>query len=143
VSDGPDDLKALVRFTNYHQRITSRRRTMMRKPRDIDAELKALAEKAKHLKERRVQQLGELVIATGADSINAETLAGALLVIAETTDAARKESWRKRGAAFFQSKSRNAGKGTDHQPDGIGLRPSRHEPTCATGRSSAANGQNS
>jgi GH43 family beta-xylosidase len=118
VSDGPDDLKALVRFTNYHQRITSRRRTMMRKPRDIDAELKALAEKAKHLKERRVQQLGELVIATGADSINAETLAGALLVIAETTDAARKESWRKRGAAFFQSKSRNAGKGTDHQPDG-------------------------
>lgn len=89
----------------------------MRKPRDIDAELKALAEKAKLLKERRVQQLGELVIAAGADSIDAETLAGALLVIAETTDAARKESWRKRGAAFFQSKSRNAGKGADRQPD--------------------------
>ena len=89
----------------------------MRKPRDNDAELRALAEKAKQLKERRVQQLGELVIATGADNIDAETLAGALLVIAETTDAARKESWRKRGAAFFQSKSRNAGKGTGHQPD--------------------------
>lgn len=89
----------------------------MRKPRDIDAELKALAEKAKLLKERRVQQLGELVIATGADNIDAETLAGALLVIAETTDAARMESWRKRGAAFFQSKSRNAGKGTRRQPE--------------------------
>jgi Conjugal transfer protein TraD len=88
---------------------------MMRKPRDIDAELKALAEKAKLLKERRVQQFGEMVIATGADSNDAETLAGALLVIAETTDAARKESWRKRGAAFFQSKSRNAGKGADQQ----------------------------
>ena len=89
----------------------------MRRPRDIDAELKALAEKAKQLKERRVLQLGELVIATGADSIDAETLAGALLVIAETSDAARKESWRKRGAAFFQSKSPNAGKGAQHQPE--------------------------
>jgi len=92
----------------------------MRKPRDFDAELKALAEKAKQLKERRVRQLGELVIATGADSIDAETLAGALLVIAETTDAARKESWRKRGAAFFQSKSRNAGKGTEREPNRAG-----------------------
>ncbi len=89
----------------------------MRKPRDIDAELKALAEKAKQLKERRVQQLGELVIATGADSIDAETLAGALLVIGETTDAGRKESWRKRGAAFFQGKGGKAGKGAQRQPD--------------------------
>ncbi len=88
----------------------------MRKPRDIDAELKALAEKAKLLKERRVQQLGELVIAAGADNIDAETLAGALLVIAETTEAAKRESWRKRGSAFFQSKSRNSAKGTDQQP---------------------------
>ncbi len=89
----------------------------MRKPRDIDAELKALAEKAKLLKERRVQQLGELVIATGADSIDAETLAGALLVIAETTDPAKKEAWRKRGEAFFQGKARSTGKGAQHQPD--------------------------
>lgn len=88
----------------------------MRKPRDIDAELKALAEKAKLLKGRRVQQLGELVIATSADAIDAETLAGALLVIAETNDPAKKEAWRKRGAAFFQSKSNKAGKGTDQQP---------------------------
>lgn len=89
----------------------------MRKPRDIDAELKALAEKAKQLKERRVQQLGELVIGTGADSIDAETLAGALLVIAETKDPAKLEAWRKRGAAFFQSKSRKPGKGADQQSD--------------------------
>ena len=71
----------------------------MRKPRDIDSELKALAERAKQLKERRVLQLGELVIATGADATDAETLAGALLDIAGNSDAARKESWRKRGAA--------------------------------------------
>ncbi len=90
---------------------------MLSKPRDIDAELKALAEKAKQLKERRVLQLGELVIATGADSTDAETLAGALLVIAETKDAAKLEAWRKRGAAFFQRKSRKAGQGAQRQPD--------------------------
>ncbi len=92
----------------------------MRKPRDIDAELKALAEKAKQLKERRVQQLGELVIGTSADSIDAETLAGALLVIAETKDAAKLEAWRKRGQAFFQSKSRSTANGTDQKPSSAG-----------------------
>ena len=90
----------------------------MRKPRDIDSELKALADKAKQLKERRVQQLGELVIATGADATDAETLAGALLVIAETSEAQRKEAWRKRGAAFFQSKARKRGGGPQGQPEG-------------------------
>ena len=90
----------------------------MRKPRDYDTELKALADKAKQLKERRVQQLGELVIATGADATDAETLAGALLVIAESSDAQKKEAWRKRGAAFFQSKARKRGDGPQGQPDG-------------------------
>lgn len=90
----------------------------MRKPRDIDSELKALAEKAKQLKERRVQQLGELVIAAGGDAMDAETLAGALLSIVETTDAAKKESWRKRGNAFFQGTARNRGEGADRQPGG-------------------------
>lgn len=89
----------------------------MRKPRDFDAELKALADKAKLLKERRVQQLGELVIATGADTQDAETLAGALIVIAETNDAQRKEAWRKRGAAFFQNKARKRVEGSERQPD--------------------------
>ena len=90
----------------------------MRKPRDFDSELKALADKARQLKERRVQQLGELVIATGADATDAETLAGALLVIAESSDAQKKEAWRKRGAAFFQSKARKPGDGTERQPGG-------------------------
>ena len=87
----------------------------MRKPRDIDSELKALAERAKQLKERRIVQLGELVIATGADATDAETLAGALLDIAGNSDAARKERWRKRGAAFFQGAERNRGAGTERQ----------------------------
>jgi hypothetical protein len=90
----------------------------MRKPRDIDSELKALAERAKQLKERRVQQLGELVMATGADTTDAETLAGVLLSIVETTDAAKKESWRKRGSAFFQGTARKRCEGNEVQPDG-------------------------
>jgi DNA-binding protein H-NS len=90
----------------------------MRKPRDIDSELKALAERAKQLKERRVQQLGELVIATGADALDAETLAGALLSNVETADTAKRESWRKRGNAFFQGTARKRGEGTQGQREG-------------------------
>ena len=90
----------------------------MRKPRDFDSELKALAERTKQLKERRVQQLGELVIATGADAMDAETLAGALLSIVETTDAAKRESWRKRGNAFFQGSARKPGEGIERKRDG-------------------------
>ena len=60
----------------------------MRKPRDIDAELKALAEKAKGLKAQRLTQLGELVLLTGADALDLETLAGVLLAAAKESDLA-------------------------------------------------------
>jgi hypothetical protein len=78
----------------------------MRKPQDFDSELKALADKAKALKERRVRQLGELVIACEADSLDADLLAGALLDAVASKDAATKEGWRKAGAAFFRGKER-------------------------------------
>ncbi len=78
----------------------------MRKPRDFDAELKSLEEKARDLKARKVQQLGELVISTGADALTADELAGALIVLAETKDAGKREAWAKRGAAFFQGRTR-------------------------------------
>jgi hypothetical protein len=78
----------------------------MRKPRDFDSELKALTDKAKLLKNRKVQQLGELVIATGADGLDAETLTGALLVVAKTKDAKEREAWRASGAAFFRGQPR-------------------------------------
>ncbi|MDH7975432.1 conjugal transfer protein TraD [Sphingomonas sp. AR_OL41] len=84
----------------------------MRKPRDYDAELKALTDRAKQLKERKVHQLGELVIATGADNLTIEQLAGLLLSGTESKDASAKEDWRKRGAAFFQRQQGNAGDGS-------------------------------
>ena len=74
----------------------------MRKPRDYDSELKALDDKAKLLRERRLHQLGELVVATGAEALPVEQLAGVLLAAVEAQDAVAKEGWGKRGAAFFQ-----------------------------------------
>ena len=68
----------------------------MRKPRDFDAELKALGDEARDLRNRKVQQLGELVIATGADTLSADELAGALIVLAETSDTGKREAWGKR-----------------------------------------------
>lgn len=84
----------------------------MRKPRDLDADLKALEDKARLLKDRKVRQLGELVIATGADALDAETLAGGLLGLVDGGDAARKASWRKRGEGFFRG-----GKGEPQRPE--------------------------
>jgi DNA-binding protein H-NS len=83
----------------------------MRKPRDYDAELKALDERARELRTRRLAQFGELVIATGADALDVEMLAGALLAAAESKDNAAKEAWRRRGAAFFQRSVRGAAGG--------------------------------
>ena len=55
----------------------------MRKPRDFDSELKALEQRARSLRARKVQQLGELLEAAEANQ-------------------AAKEAWRRRGASFFR-----------------------------------------
>nr|WP_316166255.1 MULTISPECIES: conjugal transfer protein TraD [unclassified Bradyrhizobium] len=103
---------------------------------DFDADLKALEDKARGLKTRKVRQLGELVIATGADTLTAEELAGALIVLAETKDAGRREAWAKRGVAFFQSRPRRIAAATDRSMDGAPAPPSGAQP--ASGRKGAA-----
>jgi type II secretory pathway component PulK len=85
----------------------------MRKPRDYDAELKALDAKARELKDRKLRQLGELVIAAGADALPVEELAGALLDAADSNDLATREEWRERGAAFFRRPARKSARGAD------------------------------
>jgi DNA-binding protein H-NS len=89
----------------------------VRKPRDFDAELKALTDKARQLKTRKQSQLGELVIACGADALSADELAGALLAAAATTDATTRKAWRERGAAFFQKAGQRTAHGSDRQSD--------------------------
>jgi len=78
---------------------------MARKPRDYDAELQALMEKAKKVKSQKTIQLGELVQIIGADALPVEALAGALLAAVEQ---AREKPeaiarWTERGQAFFQA----------------------------------------
>ena len=103
----------------------------MRKPRNFDAELKALGDRARDLKSRKVQQLGELVIAVGADTLSANELAGALIVLAETKEAAKREAWARRGSAFFQGRSRRNAPATDRDPDGPPAQPSGAQPSSS------------
>jgi len=93
----------------------------MRKPRNFDGELKALGHKARDLKSRKVQQLGELVIAIGADTLTADELAGALIVLAETKDTKKMEA--RRGAAFFQNRPRRNAKASERDHDSAQTQP--------------------
>ena len=105
---------------------------MMRKPRDFDRELKALEDKARGLKSRKVQQLGELVIATGADTLTADELAGALIVLAETKDTRKMEAWAKRGAAFFQGRARRNAKASERDVGGAPAQPDSTQPASGS-----------
>lgn len=80
----------------------------MRKVRDFDAELKALNDRAKLLKQRKVQQFGELIEATGADALEPDLLAGALIAAVAETDKTAIAKWSARGAQFFRETSRRS-----------------------------------
>ena len=109
----------------------------MRKVRDYDAELKALGDKARALKAKRVEQLGQLVAATGADALDAETLAGALLNAIGSKDAGAKEAWRAKGAAFFQRRGRKGGGAVAIDGSGAAAEPGGD---AAGGSGATANG---
>jgi protein-L-isoaspartate O-methyltransferase len=51
-----------------------------------------------------------------------------LLVLAETKDAGKREAWAKRGAAFFQSRSRRNAPTTERNTDGAPAQPSGAQP---------------
>jgi hypothetical protein len=88
----------------------------MRKPRDYDAELKALTGKAKALKEDKLRRLGELVVATGADGLPMETLAGALLAAKASTDMVQTANWRASGEAMFSGGVRGPRAASESSP---------------------------
>lgn len=90
----------------------------MRKVRDFDAELKALNDRAKLLKQRRVQQFGELIEATGADALEPDLLAGALLAAVAETDKAVMTKWSARGAQFFRDTSRRSSRRNARDDEG-------------------------
>ena len=90
----------------------------MRKPRDFDSALRALTDKTKALKENKRRQLGELIVATGADALDIEVLAGGLLTMVGANDAVQTESWRRRGAAFFRKTARPSVRKSGGDPKG-------------------------
>lgn len=104
----------------------------MRKLRDFDAELKSLEDKTRDLKARKVQQLGELVISTGADALSADELAGALIALAETKDAGKREAWAKRGVAFFRSRTRRSASAPDRDAGGAQPQPGGAQPVSGS-----------
>ncbi len=87
---------------------------MARKPRDYDAELQALMERAKKVKTQKTIQLGELVQVVGADALPFEALAGALLAALEQSKKQPEAvaRWTERGQAFFQGGSKRGTKTT-------------------------------
>jgi len=80
----------------------------VRKTRDYDAELRALSDKAKALKAKKVEQLGQLVTSTGADVLDLNILAGILITAVASTSTEEKEAWRAKGSAFFQRRGKKA-----------------------------------
>jgi hypothetical protein len=115
-----------AQLSSLHQQLMET--IVMRKPRDFDAELKALEDKARNLRSRKVRELGELVIATRADVLSADELAGALIVLAETTDAGKRAVWAKRGVAFFQGRSRRTASAPDRDAPGAAAQSGGTQP---------------
>ena len=115
----------------------ARKGETVRKVRDYDAELKALGDKARALKAKRVEQLGQLVAATGADALDAETLAGALLDAVAAKDTGTKEAWRAKGAAFFQRRRRKGNGAAAINGAGIAAEP---DSDAASGSGATSNG---
>jgi Conjugal transfer protein TraD len=96
----------------------------MRKVRDYDRELSALAERASQLKAEKVHRLGELVVATGADQVGIEALVGGLLFITGGAErGTNREAWRSAGAEFFQNGSRKTSGGPRDDGQGTGSGP--------------------
>jgi hypothetical protein len=109
----------------------------MRTPRNIDAELSALAHRAKHLKQRKITQLGELVIATGAGELEVEHLAGILVAAMDGASPEMFEEWRAKGRGFFR---KNAPRRPGAKPDGDAVtsrQDARSDPAGAVGGGAA------
>jgi hypothetical protein len=77
-----------------------------------------------------------LIVATGADALDIEVLAGGLLTMVGADDAVQTESWRRRGAAFFRKTARPSARKSrgdkDSAPASESGQTSAGSPTRAT-----------
>ncbi len=72
---------------------------------DYNAEMKALQQRARDLRHKHSQQLGDLVVATGADALDPPTLAGVLLA-AVGANKSERAAWQTDGARFLEGRTR-------------------------------------
>ncbi len=102
---------------------------MARKPRDFDAELQALMDKAKKVKSQKTVQLGELVQVTGADALPMDALAGALLAAIEQSKKSPEAvaRWTERGQTVFQQGGK---RGKKAEPDDAAPQPASSNGTA-------------
>jgi hypothetical protein len=111
----------------------------MRKPVDIDAQIKALQDKARSLKDRQKTQLGELVLATGADVLPLEALAGVLLdavkQAAEKPEAVAR--WAELGDVFFRGDGKQGARGKRNGAGDSPPEPPGHGAPPASGNNPA------
>jgi hypothetical protein len=101
-----------------------------RRPRDIDAELRALQDKARQLRTKQKAQLGELLLATGAaDRLDPDTLAGLLLHGLEQakSNPQAAERWRQRGESFFRRERADTSGADDSKSAAASPRAPRHD----------------
>ena len=107
----------------------------MRKPIDLDAQIKALQDKARSLKERQKSQLGELVLATSADSLPPEALAGVLLAAVEQAKDQPEAvaRWTDRGAAFFRGDGKQGSRGQRNGTSAAAPGAAAHGASAAAG----------
>jgi len=71
---------------------------------DYDVQLAALKQRQRELRHKHVQQLGELVMATHADTLDPAILAGALLAAVDA-DKTTREAWASVGARFLERRT--------------------------------------
>ena len=88
---------------------------------------------------REILELGalpRLVTTISSTPLSADELAGALIMLAETKDTAKKEAWAKRGAAFFQGRARRTAPAAERNTGGARAQPGGAQPSTG-GRGAA------
>jgi hypothetical protein len=84
----------------------------MRKPRDIDAELKALQDKQHSLKLKRITQFGELVTATSSGALDLKSSPVCSSMPSNAKADPSVEAWQQRNQSFFRRDRRAKANGT-------------------------------
>ena len=100
----------------------------MTKTFDITDDLKLIEERARQLRTKQKNAIGDMVIATGAEKkLSANQLTGALLDVLDRAkaDPSVKKKWEEIGEAFFRRKSAAGAAAVNGKSGGDGVSPGK------------------